>query len=120
MNVIAIIGLGNFALNVLDQLISTSTDLIILDKDREIVEKYKKFVSNAYIADAINSETLKKIIPENLTENASKIRLDSEKIPFLIDFCSEMRSKIIITERKQIAFIKIEVAFAVDDSEMSR
>ena len=34
MNVIAIIGLGNFALNVLDQLISTSTDLIILDNDR--------------------------------------------------------------------------------------
>ena len=53
-------------------------------------------------------------------ENASKIRLDSEKIPFLIDFCSEMRSKITITERKQIAFIKIEVAFEVDDSEMSR
>ena len=53
-------------------------------------------------------------------EKPSKIRLDSEKIPFLIEFCSETRSKIIITERKQIAFIKIEVAFEVDDSEMSR
>ena len=28
--------------------------------------------------------------------------------------------KITFTERKQIAFIKIEVAFEVDDSEMSR
>ena len=84
MNVIAIIGLGNFALNVLDQLISTSTDLIILDKDREIVEKYKKFVSNAYIADAINSETLKKIIPENLTAA-------------IVDLGSSLESSILVT-----------------------
>ena len=85
MNVIAIIGLGNFALNVLDQLISTSTDLIILDKDREIVEKYKKFVSNAYIADAINSETLKKIIPENLTAA-------------IVDLGSSLESSILVTK----------------------
>ncbi len=39
---IAIIGLGTFGCRVLEELIPTSADLIILDKDREIVEKYKR------------------------------------------------------------------------------
>ena len=103
MNVIAIIGLGNFALNVLDQLISTSTDLIILDKDREIVEKYKKFVSNAYIADAINTETLKTIIPENLTAA-------------ILDLGSSLESSILVTNHlKKIGVNQIIAKACSDD-----
>ena len=52
---IAVIGLGNFGCRVLDELIDSEADIIIIDRDREIVEKYKERVRDAYITDAINS-----------------------------------------------------------------
>ena len=54
---IAIIGLGTFGCRVLEELIPTSADLIILDKDRESVEKSKKSVVNAYILAALDAGT---------------------------------------------------------------
>ena len=63
MTTIAVIGLGSFGCRIVEELIETQAELIILDRDREIVEKYKNSVVNAYITDAISEETLKKVIP---------------------------------------------------------
>lgn len=66
MKQFAIIGLGSFGLRMLDELLDITDEIIIIDKDREIVEKYKDKAQASYITDAINEQALKKIIPEKI------------------------------------------------------
>lgn len=66
MKQFAIIGLGSFGLRMLDELLGITDEIIIIDKDREIVEKYKDKAQASYITDAINEQALKKIIPEKI------------------------------------------------------
>ena len=81
---IAVIGLGNFGCRVLDELIDSEADIIIIDRDREIVEKYKERVRDAYITDAINQEALKKMIPDDI---------DS----VVVDLGGQLESSILVT-----------------------
>ena len=66
MATVAVVGLGSFGCRITQELIDANADLIIIDRDRESVEKYKNSVLNAYITDAISEETLKKVIPEDV------------------------------------------------------
>lgn len=66
MNTVAVVGLGSFGCCITEELIEAGADLIIIDKDREVVEKYKSSVLNAYITDAISEQTLKKVIPQDI------------------------------------------------------
>ena len=99
---IAIIGLGTFGCRVLEELIPTSADLIILDKDREIVEKYKKSVVNAYITDAINEETLRKIIPVNLSAA-------------IVDLGNQLETSILVTNHLKKIGVKNIIVKAKSD-----
>lgn len=66
MITIAVIGLGTFGSRVADELVQTDANVIILDKDREAVERYKTLTKYAYITDVISEDSLKKILPEDL------------------------------------------------------
>ncbi|GAB1458073.1 TrkA family potassium uptake protein [Spirochaetota bacterium] len=60
----AIVGLGSFGVKVLEKLSEATDQIIILDKEKSIVEQYKDLAAKSYIADALNKEALFKIIPE--------------------------------------------------------
>jgi len=60
----AIVGLGSFGVRVLEKLSEATDQIIIIDKNKEIIEKYKDLASKSYIADALNKEALSRIIPE--------------------------------------------------------
>ncbi len=66
MKQFAIIGLGAFGIRMLDELLSVTDEIIIVDKDREVIEKYKDKAKAAYITDAINETALSKIIPSDI------------------------------------------------------
>ena len=66
MKQIAIIGLGAFGLRMLEELITITNEIIIIDKDAEIINKYKDRAKAAYITDAINEVALRKIIPREI------------------------------------------------------
>jgi len=66
MKQFAIIGLGAFGISMLEELASLTDQIIIIDKDKDIIEKYKDQVRYAYISDAINEEALRKIIPPDI------------------------------------------------------
>lgn len=103
MRTIAVIGLGTFGCRVIEELMETDADLIILDKDREIVEKYKNNVVNAFITDAISEETLKKIIPQDI--NAA-----------IVDLGSQLESSILVTNHlKKIGIDNIIVKAKSDE-----
>jgi trk system potassium uptake protein len=66
MKQFAIIGLGSFGLRMLEELLEYTSEIIIIDKDRDVVDKYKDKAKAAYITDAINETALRKIIPPEI------------------------------------------------------
>lgn len=58
---IAIIGLGSFGANVLDNFYERGFDVTIIDKDESLVNKYASKSSNALIADTTNAGVLKSL-----------------------------------------------------------
>ncbi|MEW5818526.1 MAG: TrkA family potassium uptake protein, partial [Spirochaetota bacterium] len=66
MKQFAIIGISIFGKRMLEELSQTGAEILIVDKDREIIEKYKDRVTSAYIADVMNEETIKKLIPSTI------------------------------------------------------
>ena len=51
-----VIGLVTFGCRVTDAMLEAGAEIIILNRDREVVEKYKGMIRNAYISDAINEK----------------------------------------------------------------
>ncbi len=66
MKQFAIIGLSRFGRRVLEELLDTNTEILIIDKDREVIDFYKDKVTTAYIADAINEEIIRRLVPPNI------------------------------------------------------
>ena len=66
MKQFAIIGMDRFGQRMLDELSQVECEILIIDKDPEIVEKSKDKASNAFIANVINEETIKKLVPPSI------------------------------------------------------
>ncbi len=66
MKQFVIIGVGAFGARVIEELLFTDVEVLIIDKREEIIEQYKNQVSAAYIADVINEEIIKKIVPNSI------------------------------------------------------
>lgn len=62
----AIIGLGSFGVRMLEKLSELPSELLIIDRDAEIIERYKDSATSAYIVDAIDAEALRRAVPEGL------------------------------------------------------
>lgn len=97
---IAVIGLGNFGCRILDELIDYEADIIIIDKDREIIEKYKDRVRDAYITDAINQESLKKMIPEDIDSVVVDLGGQLESSILLTNYLKKLNVRRIIVKAK--------------------
>lgn len=62
----AIIGLGDFGLSMLEKLSEATDEILLIDKDSAMVEKYKDRVKSAFIADAADREILTRVVPQGL------------------------------------------------------
>ncbi|MBN2875418.1 MAG: TrkA family potassium uptake protein [Spirochaetales bacterium] len=60
----AIVGLGSFGYRVLEKLSEATDQIIIIDRDKAVVEKCKDLADKSYIADALSREAIERIIPE--------------------------------------------------------
>lgn len=103
MATVAVVGLGSFGCRITQELIDANADLIIIDKDRELVEKYKNSVLNAYITDAISEETLKKVIPQDVDA-------------VVVDLGTQLETSILVTNHlKKIGVSQIIVKARSDE-----
>lgn len=66
MKQFAIIGLSRFGERILEELVDTGSEIILIDKDRDAIELYKDKVSAAYVADALNEEIIEKLVPNTI------------------------------------------------------
>src|SRR5574344_62652 len=102
MVTIAVVGLGSFGTRVIDELTDSDAEIIIVDKDRAVVEKYKDKARDAYITDAINNDMLKKIIPADVDA-------------VIVDLGSQLETSILVTNYLHKQGIKQIVAKARSD-----
>ncbi len=66
MKQIAIIGLGYFGMRTLEKLRDVEIEILLVDKDSGLIERYKDQVGYAYVADVADGEALRKIVPQGL------------------------------------------------------
>jgi trk system potassium uptake protein TrkA len=62
----AVIGVSSFGKRILEELILLDCEIILIDKDPDIIEYFKNDVTAAYIADVINEEIVTKLIPSDI------------------------------------------------------
>lgn len=62
----AIIGASNFGKQILEELVLLDCEVILIDKDHELIDVYKNDVTAAYIADVINEDVIRKLIPPDI------------------------------------------------------
>jgi trk system potassium uptake protein len=83
MKQFAIIGLSNFGKCMLDEFEQFDCVILVIDKSRELVESIKERVTSAYIADAMNEETINRLVPDSI--DAAVIDLgDSIEVSILV------------------------------------
>lgn len=95
---IAIIGLGPFGIRMLEELSAVGSEIIIVDRDAEKIEKYKNKAKAAYISDVINKESFVKIIPQNI--DSAILDFDDKLEPSILTthYLHQMGIKHIIVE----------------------
>ncbi len=66
MKQFAIIGLGNFGVRVLEEMVQLNVEVMVIDRDSELIEEYKDRVAAAYVVDAIKEDLIRKVIPDTI------------------------------------------------------
>jgi len=66
MKQFAIIGLSKFGQRMLEELVGTGCEIILIDKDRQRVDQYKDQAAAVYVADALNEDVLEKLVPKGI------------------------------------------------------
>jgi trk system potassium uptake protein TrkA len=66
MKQFAVIGLSTFGRRMLEELLDYDCEILIIDKNQEVIQKYQDKVTSAYVANAINEEIIKKLVPNTL------------------------------------------------------
>lgn len=61
-----IIGLAIFGQRAIEALINYDVDILIIDKDEEVINTYKNRVTGAYVVDINKTESVEKIIPSTI------------------------------------------------------
>jgi trk system potassium uptake protein len=63
MKQFAIIGVGRFSRRMLEELADAGSEILLIDKDREVVEAYKDKAAATYIANVLSEEVITKLVP---------------------------------------------------------
>jgi trk system potassium uptake protein len=66
MKQVVIIGLSRFGRRLLEEFLASDSEVVIIDKDREVIELYKDKVASAYVADVLNEEIIRKLVPPGI------------------------------------------------------
>ncbi len=64
----AVIGLGEFGMTIVEELVSLNREVIAIDKNEEAVSKAAKLLPTAFIADSTNEKALKELNIDEVTD----------------------------------------------------
>ena len=67
MKQFAIIGLSHFGSRVLEELLQyEDVEILLIDRDQQVIEEFKDVVAAAYIADVIKQDLIEKLVPTTI------------------------------------------------------
>ncbi|MBN2533038.1 MAG: TrkA family potassium uptake protein [Spirochaetales bacterium] len=92
----AIIGLDVFGLRALEELIPFGIDILIIDKNEELIQLYKEKVSNAYVIDVTRLESVEKVIPKTIDVAIIDLGDSIEASILIINYLKEIGIKQIV------------------------
>jgi trk system potassium uptake protein TrkA len=98
MKQFAVIGLDNFGRRVVDELLDADCEILIVDKDEEVINLYKDRVANALIADVLSESTIRKIIPKTIDAAVIDLGDNVEASILVTNYLKKMGVKTIIVK----------------------
>ncbi len=106
--------MSNFGKFMLDEFENYDCEILVIDKKRELVESIKDRVTSAYIADAMNEETINRLVPESI--DAAIIDLgDSIEVSILVaNYLKKMGVKQLIAKAESAQHGEILEIIGVD------
>ncbi|WP_455382463.1 potassium channel family protein [Salinispira pacifica] len=105
MKTIALIGLGEFNQQLIEELLLyRKIELILIDRDPDLVEQFKERVNRVFIADASSAQTLQKIIPEGLFAAVIDLGEQSDAAVLAVNHLRKMGAKRIIAKADSRGF----------------
>ncbi len=87
----------------IDELAEITSEIIIVDKDAELIERYKDKARNAYITDVLNEEAIRRIIPPQIDA-------------VIVDLGGTIEASILVTNYLKKLEIKKIIVKAVNDA----
>ncbi|MCE5256340.1 MAG: TrkA family potassium uptake protein [Spirochaetaceae bacterium] len=82
----AFIGLGPLAMSMLERISQVTDEIVVIDKDPALIDRVKELVKTAYVADVLDEEALKKILPESIDVA-------------VVDFSTDVEAALLVTHR---------------------
>ena len=98
MKQFAIIGLDTFGIRMLEQLSLVTQDIIVVDKNEEIVNRYKDLAHEALIMDASNEKALAQTIPPDIDAAIVDLGSSIEDTIMVTNYLKKMNVKEIIVK----------------------
>lgn len=98
MKQVAILGVSYFGSAVLDELLEMDVDILVIDKDREVLDRYRDAVSAAIGMDVINWDALEKTLPKTLDAVVIDMGKNIESSILAASYCRKMGIKTIIAK----------------------
>ncbi len=89
---IAIIGLGRFTRYLVDELVAhdDGCEILVVDKDPEMIDEVKHLVSASYIADVITEDVIQKLIPADIDKVVVDLGNTLEAACLVINYLRKM------------------------------
>jgi trk system potassium uptake protein TrkA len=107
MKQFAIIGLSYFGRNVLEELLALDVDVLIIDKDREVVDAYRDAPLTAVVLDVLNEESLRHVLPKTIDAVVIDLGERIEASILATSYCRKLGVKTIIVKAETEAHAEI-------------
>ncbi|MDR3356654.1 MAG: TrkA family potassium uptake protein [Spirochaetaceae bacterium] len=98
MKQIAILGLGHFGKSILDELLELDVEVLIVDKDRDVIDTYKDAPVSAVALDILTVETLRKVLPDSIDVVIIDLGGKIEASVLATSYCAKLNIKSIIVK----------------------
>ncbi|MDR0525847.1 MAG: TrkA family potassium uptake protein [Spirochaetaceae bacterium] len=98
MKQIALFGLGNFGKSVLDELSALPAEVLIIDRDKDLIDGYKDSPAHGVVLDILSLETLRKALPESIDAVVIDTGERIEASILGVSYCAKLGVKTIIAK----------------------
>jgi len=107
MKQVAILGLSYFGKSVLEELLQLNIEVLIIDKDRDVIDTYKDSSASAIVLDVLNADSLKKALPGSIDAVIIDLGDKIEASILATSYCHKMEVKNIIVKAETEAHAEI-------------